>query len=73
MGKGAGCFLSIALVVVWTAVNLTSYNDCLISFHEPFSPHCKHHFEEKNFGGGGGRGVCVCVCVGGGAAEGEQL
>ena len=35
---GSLVFASTALVVVWTAMCLTSCSDCLTGFHEPLSP-----------------------------------
>ena len=36
-GEGSRMFASIALVLLWMAVYLTSYSDCLTSFCEPLS------------------------------------
>ena len=39
-------FASIALVVAWTAINLTDYSDYLTGFHKPLSPpYISHWFE----------------------------
>ena len=37
-GEWNWVFTSTALVVVWMAMYLTSYTDCLTGFHEPLSP-----------------------------------
>ena len=47
-GKGSRVVASRALAVVQTALHLTSYSDCLTSFHEPLSPSYRHHSGLKN-------------------------
>ena len=41
-------FASTALVVVWTAIYLTSYSDYLTGFHEPLSTPYRCHTSLKN-------------------------
>ena len=37
--EGSRMFASTAVVVVWTALYLTGYNNCLTGFRERVSPH----------------------------------
>ena len=46
--EGSWVFASTALVVVWTAMYLTSYSDYLTGFHEPPSPPYRCHTSFKN-------------------------
>ena len=41
--EGSWVFTSTALAVVWTAMSLTGYSDCLTNFHETFLPPCRCH------------------------------
>ena len=47
-GEGSRVVAGAALVVVWTAVYLTSYSVCLTGFQEPLSPPYTCHTGLKN-------------------------